>query len=664
MLKVTFTQEQSDLLNASDNTVPTQEIITLFSCSQLSPKDLFHILNASNVLYRSGLPVITDEQYDLYHSMLKESDPSHPYLNSVEPEAITGVKTVELPARMLSTEKAYSLDDIKKWLVRILKSAQEINIPDSEIMIRVTSKLDGYAAYDDGERLYTRGDGFRGQDISRAFARGLKVAKNGRRGLGHGEMVIKKSYFEENLSEIFENSRNIQAAIIAEKKVDKDIQEAINEGACVFYPFSLLEHTTDHPSNIIENFDSIVDNMWQAEDFDIDGIILEVVNKDIKSHLGSTRRHHRWQIAFKINEASADVEVVAVIPQTSRTGRVSPVAELVPTKLSGATISRVTVHHYNMVKIHGVGPGAVVQLVRSGLVIPKIEKVIVSSHPQIPDLCPSCHANLIWESDHLMCPNKNNCPAQRENTLVHFFKTLGNNDGFGPRVIEQLCQYGIVHIHDVYAMKVEDFSEALNLNQCSDQASDLKPKKKQKLKTPQNLCDQLQLSRNSEIEDWRFLSAFGVSRLGPGNCDKILQVYDIEDIFSLSVDDLVEIDGFARLSSQAIVEGLANIKEEFFKVYNLGFNVSKSNKQVLNASSQPPLSGKIIVFSGVMQQGSRQDVEKKAKDLGAKVTKSVTSKTHYLVVGEKVSEKKISAAQNKGVEVISEQDYLNLIASL
>ena len=161
-----------------------------------------------------------------------------------------------------------------------------------------------------------------------------------------------------------------------EKKIDKNIQQAINEGACVFYPFTLINSRTEHFSKILSNFESIVAEMWDAVDFNIDGIVIETTNEAIKKHMGSTRRSHRWQIAFKVNEESAEVEVVNIIPQTSRTGRISPVAELVPTKLSGATISRVTAHHYNMVKTNGVGPGAIVQLVRSGLVIPKIEKVI------------------------------------------------------------------------------------------------------------------------------------------------------------------------------------------------------------------------------------------------------------------------------------------------
>ncbi|WP_371378520.1 BRCT domain-containing protein [Thalassotalea aquiviva] len=644
MLAVNFTNDQLAVLNQLDDTLNPEELVHLFSLSELNTEQLVQVLTAANALYRSGLPVITDQQYDLYISMLKDANHLHPFLHQVEPEVLAEAKTVELPQRMLSTEKAYSLDDIKKWFKRILKAANEINVPERDIQIRVTPKLDGYAAYDDGTTLYTRGDGYRGQDITRAFERGLKVAQNGPRGLGPGEIVIKKSYFDAVLSDHFENSRNIQAAIIAEKKVDENVQKAIDDGACVFYPFALIEHKTAHFDDIINHFDAIVEHMWNVVDFDIDGVILETTHEEIKQHMGATRKNHRWQIAFKVNEDAAEVEVINIIPQTSRTGRISPVAELVPTKLSGATISRVTVHHYNMVKSKKIGPGAVVQLVRSGLVIPKIEKVIKQAEPQLPEQCPSCHSSLLWESDHLICPNKSDCPAQTENTLIHFFKTLGNNDGFGPKVVERLTQYGVKHIHDIYALKVSHFS--------SYGFGD---------KTAQNLFDQLKASREIEIEDWRFLSAFGVSRLGGGNCEKLLQHHTLTQLFDLSAQEMIKIDGFAQLSAEAIVAGLANIKEEFFKVYELGFNLSQTPKQADNNNVSSPITGAVVVFTGAMQQGSRTDMEKHAKSLGAKVAKSVTGKTTYLVTGEKVGETKIKAAQDKGVEVLTEQEYLDLI---
>ncbi|WP_076586624.1 BRCT domain-containing protein [Vibrio ostreicida] len=611
---------------------------------QLGNEDQLSYLIVANACYRSGFPVLSDLQYDEFSSKFAENNADHPFVTSVESEVLSLGKTVSLPQKMLSTDKAYSIEEIQKWLDRIVKAANELALDTKAIEIRVTPKLDGYAAFDDGERLYTRGDGVRGQDVSRAFERGLKVAQNGKRGLGAGEIVIDKTYFEENLSQYFENSRNIQAAIIAEKNVDERVLAAIEEGACVFYPFSLITDWRGHQEELMANFERIIDQIWNAVGYDVDGVILEATHPRIKEHMGATRKFHRWQIAFKINDESAEVEVLNVTPQTSRTGRVTPVAELVPTRISGATISRVTVHHYNMVKTNGVGPGATLQIVRSGLVIPKIEKVIKPTEPQIPQACPSCQSHLIWESDHLVCPNKSDCPAQTENTLVHFFKTLGNNDGFGPKNIEKLSNLGIKHIHQMYGLKSHQFT-AYGFGE----------------KTSKNLFEQLQASRDIEIEDWRFLSAFGVSRLGGGNGEKLLQHYSLVELFETSVDDLAKIDGFATVSAEAIVEGLANIKQEFFKVYDLGFTLSVTPKLSEQGGASSPIAGATIVFTGTMVQGNRGDMEKQAKSLGAKVAKSVTGKTTYLVAGSKVGETKIKGAIEKGVKVLSEQEYLDLI---
>ena len=633
-----------DSLAIGLNADEVAEDLSITELSVLSNTQLLAILYAANACYRAGFPLIDDVTYDhQYLAELQQRDPTHEFLSDVEPEVATG-KTVTLPQKMLSTDKAYSVTEIEKWVERIRKAAQEINVPESDIQIRITPKLDGYAAFDDGERLYTRGDGVRGQDITRAFTRGMAVAQHGKRGLGPGEIVISKSYFTQHLAEQFENSRNIQAAIIAEKNVEPAVKQAINEQACVFYPFSLLPNWTGNVDDVLSDFTALLEPIWDAVDYDIDGVILETTHPDIKTHMGATRHHHRWQIAFKVNDESAEVEVLNVTPQTSRTGRISPVAELVPTKLSGATISRATVHHYNMVRTNGVGPGAVVQLVRSGLVIPKIEKVLHAVTPQLPETCPSCGSHIIWEADHLICPNKTDCSAQTENTLVHFFKSLGNNDGFGPKVIEKLHQHGIKRIHEIYALSQNQllgygFGE----------------------KTAFNLVEQLTVSRTVAIEDWRFLAAFGVSRLAGGNGEKLLEHHTLTELFALEVDAMVTIDGFAQVSAEAIVEGLANVKEEFFKVYALGFNLTQTPKLSDSDLADSVLFGKQVVFTGSMASGSRSDMEKHAKSLGAKVGKSVSGNTTYLITGDKVGANKIKAAQDKGVTVLSEAEYLAML---
>ena len=646
-MKIKLTDPQMAAINQAGIDVGKTRAQKLLSDDEdlwaFSPEDLTLILKMANATYRAGVSVISDAKYDsLYIKELEVQDPENEFLTSVEPEPVIESKTVALPVKMLSTEKAYSYEEIEKWVNRLVKAAKEINLDLASLDVRVTPKLDGYAAYDDGEKLYTRGDGTRGQDISRAIDRGLKIAKGGERGSGAGEIVISKSYFDEELSDYFENSRNIQASIIAEKKVDEKIQTAINNEACVFYPFKLLDDWHGHYEVFLKSFKSILEGVWALVDYEIDGVIAESTNEALKEYMGSTRKHHRWQIAYKVNAETAKVRVLEVIPQTSRTGKLTPVALYEPTKLSGATLSRATVHNYGMIKLKGVGRGALVELVRSGLVIPKIESVIESVEPEFPKECPSCGSHVVWDGDNLFCPNTTECPAQAENTLSHFFKTLRNIDGFGPKVIEKIYAYGVKSIHDIYNLGVGSLIE-IGFGD----------------KTSKNLAAQLRASRNIEIEDWRFLAAFGVPRLGEGKCEKLLEYYELKKLFDLSISDITDLDGFAEVSATSIHEGLKAINDEFQKVYELGFNIKGTTRS--KDVSDLLLYRELIVFTGSMEHGKRQDMEKKAKLLGAKVGKSVTGKTTILVAGKNVGETKIKAARERGVKVILENEYLKYL---
>jgi DNA ligase (NAD+) len=638
-----FNDKQLLVLEKTDFNNNLARIPSLFEddMSNLSLDDLLIVLKVANALYRAGVDLLSDQEYNNYINHLDSINPDHEFLNTVEPEVVEG-KTVTLPKKMLSTDKAYSFTEVQKWTAKIIKFADELGISREEINIRVTPKLDGFAAYDDAVLFYTRGNGYKGQDISRAFDKGLIVAEGGDRGLGPGEIVIRKSYFDEHLADEFENSRNIQSSIIAEKQVEPSIQLAIDDGACVFYPFSTISNHTAHYLDVLSNFEDIVEKMWTIVDYNVDGVIFESTNEKIKEAMGSNRKHHRWQIAFKINDESAQVPVLGVTPQTSRSGRITPVAELEPTKLSGATLSRATCHHYRNVKSEGIGPGAIIELVRSGLVIPKLVRVITPSDPDLPTHCPSCGTEIIWEGDHIVCPNKVDCPAQTENTLIHFFKTLGNNDGFGPKVIETLHARGINKISEIYALTVDDLV-LFGFGQ----------------KTAQNLIDQLVLSREVEIEDWRFLSAFGISRLGGGNSERLLSHHPLSDLFKLSENDISSIDRFGKSIAKTLKIGFGLIEEEYNNVFACGFKLKLTPVGLTDIDS--PIAGLSIVFTGTMVQGKRDDMIKEAKALGAKVGKSVSSKTDYLVAGLKVGQNKTDAAKSKGVQVISEQNYLDMI---
>ncbi|MCK5515838.1 MAG: DNA ligase, partial [Desulfobulbaceae bacterium] len=379
-------------------------------------------------------------------------------------------------------------------------------------------------------------------------------------------------------------------------------------------------------------------------DYDIDGIVLEIVDGKIKAAMGATRHHHRWQIAFKKNTETAIVKVLKVIPQTSRSGRVNPVAEIEPTRLSGALIKRVSVHHYNMVRKKGVGPGTVIKLSRSGEVIPKIEQVITPMQPQIPENCPSCGSKLIWDNDFLLCINNMNCPAQITHAIGHFFKTIGNIDGFGTASINKIYQHDITTLSKIYALSEEDFVEM-----------GFGPKQSE------NMVIQMHRSRNEQIEDWRFLAAFGVYRMGMGNCEKLLSIYPLEKVFELTREEVTAIKGFKEKTADAVVDGMQAVSGPFQELYSRGFNLARTPLLTLQKEVKENFfTDKLIVFTGAMEQGSRDVMKKQARGLGAKIGSTVTGKTDILVTGMRVGGTKIKKAEELGVSVISEQEYLEL----
>jgi len=608
----------------------------------LSDDELAEFCIIANQMYRDGEPIVSDQDYDfVFLAEFTKRLPDHPFLQKLESEHEGfSEEKVKLPERMLSTDKAYSWSEIQKWIERITKSAEEIDLSLKDAQIKGTAKLDGFAGYDDGVKLYTRGDGNKGSDISRAFERGLGVYNDSERGQGAGEIVVKRSYFETHLSKHFEHPRNFQSSLIKEKELDHIAEQAIADKAALFVPFSQLPKWSGSIREFTDNFESIVNELESGVDFDVDGVVFELLNEELKTHMGSNRKFHRWQIAFKENKDRAQVKVISVTAQVGRTGKITPVAELEPTQLSGATIYRATGHHYGLVKDQGLGSGSVVELTRSGLVIPKINKVLKPAKVDIPKKCPSCGVELSWESDFLMCLNHESCDDQIAGKMAYFYKVLANNDGFGQATIKKLYENGIRQVSDIYAL---DEAELMSMGFGE--------------KTSQNLVKQLIRSRQESVEDWRFLAAFGVQRLGMGNCENLLKHHSLEQVFDLSVEDIANIEGFAELTAELIFNGLDSIKPQYEALISGGFELEKTMLVSQAIQHGQPFQNKKIVFTGTMSQ-PRSVLQKQAKANGIGVSSSVSSKTDFLIIGENVGQSKLKAAKVNDVVILTEEEYL------
>ena len=238
--------------------------------------------------------------------------------------------------------------------------------------------------------LVTRGDGIHGNDITSSFDKGVVDAGNGISGVG--ELVITADYFEAHLKNLgYAHPRNICVGVVNSDEVNEDFVKALKDGAVRFVPYSTLNRWEGSFAELIEDHDTIQQQIKESCEYPTDGVVAEITHTELKSVLGSTSHHNRWQIAIKQRSKTKETTIKSINWQTKRTGRVTPVLEVEPIELSGATVRRVTAHHAGNVKTLKLGKGAVISVERSGEVIPKIVSVVkTASMTQISETCASC----------------------------------------------------------------------------------------------------------------------------------------------------------------------------------------------------------------------------------------------------------------------------------
>jgi len=618
--------------------------------AELSIETLIEWLTYANKAYRKGKPVISDETYDhVYYAELIKRDPEHPFLHTVEPESDSSTNKVRHSMPMLSTDKAYSQDDITTFVERVVRHAEAVDITAEDLRFRITPKLDGMAANYVDDVLATRGNGRLGNDISRNLQRGLNTV--GGKNTGVGEIVIEQRYFADNLSDQFSHPRNFVTGLIGADTLSDEAKEALQDGVIRFVPYQTLNAKECTTEQLLTQVEALCADVEAACEYPVDGSVIDVLNETVRDELGATNHHHNWQIAKKLKGATAITTVNAITWQTGRTGRITPVLNVETINLSGADISNVTAHNAGNIKNLNVGIGAKIEIVRSGEVIPKLLAVVKTGDDAvIPEQCPACSATAEMERDFLVCQG-DNCIAQCEAQLQHFFRVLGNIDLFGPKTIEKLVAKQITELKAIYALQAEQF-EAMGFG----------------AKQATNLVAQLERSRTEEVEDWRFLAAFGIHHLGRGDSRKLLKAHPlvktnktdtVKSIDELSAEDIVTINGFGAITAEAIPVSLAIKWDSIQALLALGFNliITDQNEKVVDDS---PISGKSLVFTGSMSQ-PRNAMKEKALRLGAKVQSAVNKKTDILVIGAKVGAKKIEKAEALGTEVMTEQDYWVLI---
>lgn len=607
---------------------------------EMSTEELFEFLKAANDAYRKGEPLIEDDTYDqVYYAELQKRAPDHSFLKSVEPEVEKG-KKVRHSAAMLSTDKAYTQEETNAFIKRVVKAADEMGVNKASIRFRITPKLDGMAArYLDGV-MATRGNGLVGNDITRNLKRGLKAI--GGENSGVGEIVIVESYFNENLSDKFSHPRNFVTGLIGADTLSDEAVEAFQDKVIQFVPYTQLEAVTCDCDELSERVEALCRKVEEECIYPVDGSVIDVVNIELREVMGATNHHNNWQLAKKTKGETAVSIVGGITWQTGRTGRITPVINIKTINLSGADISNVTGHNAGNIINLNVGVGAEIEIVRSGEVIPKLLGVTkIGADAVIPNACPSCNDLAVMEKDFLVCQG-HSCAAQVEARLLHFFNILGNVDLFGPRTISVLVENGICELQAIYNLSAEQL-ESMGFG----------------AKQSTNLIEQLVRSRSESVEDWRLLAAFGIHHLGRGDSRKLLAVFDLGEIHTLTVEQIISIPGFGEITANSIKQSFEKRWDSISEIIALGFNLQSDEKQVTEESV---ITGKNIVFTGSMES-SRDEMKENARRLGANVQSAVNKKTDILVTGAKVGAKKIDKARDIGTQIYSEAEYMEYLGA-
>ncbi len=609
--------------------------------NQATIDELVDLLKAYNEAYRQGAPMVGDEEYDGLVEQLRDMAPEHAFLQSVEPEQFSGRQEVRHPVPMLSIEKAYTRDQLARFVARVQKEAATLGV--TEVTYRLTPKLDGLAGRDDGNVFATRGNGEVGYEISSAFAKG--VVPMGGRGQGVGEIVVVKSYFDAEMADFFEHPRNMVVGIVSSDTLNENAKTALDAGMVHFVPYSWMRSVEIGGRRLVDDTAQLVDDLLAEVDYPTDGVVAEVTDERIKTAMGATAHHYRWQIAIKTKGATARTTVNGIQWQVGRTGNVTPVMEVDPVALSGATIRRVTAHHAGNIRNLNIGIGTRIEIIRSGEVIPKLEKVLdAEGAVWLPDACPACHQPLEWQNDFLKCTNCD-CRAQIEQRLSHWFRILGNADWFGIKTIQKMVDHGYNGLEAVYNLTEADFT-AMGFGPVQSK----------------NLAEAITTSRMKPVEDWRFLAAFGIANLGTGDSRKLLAHIPLEAIVDIDQSAIERIKGFGEKTSQAIVESIGAMADTIRHMLDLGFNLQRTPLADEQAPVESPIAGKGVVFTGKMVRGSRETMQADARTLGARVLTAVSGTTDYLVCGANVGASKMAKAKKLGVTILTENEYLALIA--
>ena len=384
-----------------------------------------------------------------------------------------------------------------------------------------------------------------------------------------------------------------------------------------------------------------------------DGIVLKVNDLVTQEELGYTAKSPRWAIAYKFPAEKQLTRLNAITYQVGRTGVVTPVANLEPVQLSGTMVQRATLHNEDFIRQLDIREGDMVWVEKGGEIIPKIVSVEprTRSHAPysiFPKNCPECGTPLVRVEGEAAwrCPNEASCPPQIKGKMEHFVSRKAMNiDGLGSETIDLLYSQGLLHnIADIYDLKLDDIARQERLGE----------------KSAQNMLAGIEASK--QVPWTRVLFALGIRMVGETTAKKIARRFpSIDQLQWATVEQLTAIDDVGEQIANNIIayfNDLSNL-EIINRLREAGVQMESQEEE--QAPQSDILLGKSIVVSGVFSHHSRDEYKAMIEAHGGKNVGSVSKKTSFILAGENMGPEKRKKAETLGVQLMTEEQFLELI---
>ena len=637
--------------------------------------------------YVEDNPQISDTEYDTLYKQLEKLEQEYPeFILDNSPTQRVGDRVLDEFEKvihkvpMLSLSNTFSIEDLRDFDSRISKLSS-----DDSIEYICELKIDGLAIsinYENGKLVSaaTRGDGMVGENVTENIKTVFSIPKTLKTKKSfevRGEVYLPKKSFEllnkereENNEVLFANPRNAAAGslrqldskITAKRRLSAFIysvvgDENINSQKMALTVAADLGLPVNPNFKLCKTIDEVVDYIMYWEEhkqdlpYEIDGIVIKVNSYSLQEEIGSTQKSPRWATAYKFPEEELATKLLDIELSVGRTGIITPVAVLEPISISGSTVSKASLHNKDIIDDLDIHIGDMVVVKKAGEIIPKVVRVVeelrlANSEKYImPNICPSCKSKTFTkEGDPFTRCLNLDCPEQNIRKIIHFASREALNiEGLGDKVVATLYEKGIIkHTIDLFSL---DRNKLVELERMGDKSVD-------------NLLNAIENSKQSSLD--KVIFALGILNVGK-KAGKILAEYykNLTNFSKATVYELLELPDIGLITAESIVDYLSNDNNLRFinELIEIGMN---PQYEIQNKNTDNIFSGKTIVLTGKLVELTRNETKEYLEHFGAKVTGSVTSKTDYVIAGEKAGSK-LAKAEQLGIQVLSEDEFIDIM---